>query len=274
MNVHSNLTITLLRSRQKEIDISVISLLSAEGRRQATSTMLEGGGLDWRWFDAHTALGCEELEYDEERARLRFGRGLTRQEIAVFSSHYGVWKEFLAQGRSEYLLVMEDDLILDTDFPVSQFASFCGKLGMDYVRLFGKHYAQAVKLGFFFDRSVLRYRSSPAGTQAYLLSVVGARKLVEHCRNVDATIDLVMDRFWDTGLPIYSVFPYPVIERFAPTSIPIPSGEGGIRTRAERLRWDFHRAERKFRKMRADRKLSKKDDRLRRQMPEFRQIGN
>lgn len=274
MRVHSNLTKTLQQARPKEIDVSVISLVSAEGRRQATSTMLGGSGFGWSWFDAHTALGCEELDYDEERARLRFGRGLTRQEIAVFSSHYGVWKEFLARGRNEYLLVMEDDLILDTDFPVRQFASFCGKLGMDYVRLFGKHYAPAVKLGFFFDRSVLRYRSSPAGTQAYLLSVFGAWQLVEHCRKVDATIDLAMDRFWDTGLPLYSVFPYPVIERFAPTSIPIPTGGAGIRTRAERLRWDFHRAGRKFRKMRADRKLSDEDDRLRREMPDFRQIGS
>lgn len=273
MNIHSNPHHVPLQDGGAGIEVSVISLLSAEGRRRTTSAMLEGSGLNWSYFDAHLQLGCEELAYDGERARLRFGRGLTRQEIAVFSSHYGVWKEFVARSASEYLLVMEDDLILDIGFPVSEFVSFCANAGMDYVRLFGKHYARAVRLGFFYDRSVLRYRSSPAGTQAYLLSVSGARQLLRHCRNVDATIDLAMDRFWQTKLPLYSVFPYPLIERFVPTSIPIAAEGETALTRVERLRWDLYRASRKFMKLRADRKLHAADVRLQSEMPDFRQIG-
>lgn len=273
MNIHSNPLHVPLQDARVGIDVSVISLSSAEGRRRTTSAMLGGSGLNWSYFDAHTELGCGELAYDGENARLRFGRGLTRQEIAVFSSHYGVWKEFIARGASEYLLVMEDDLILDTGFPVGEFTSFCANAGMDYVRLFGKHYAPAVRLGFFYDRSLLRYRSSPAGTQAYLLSVTGARQLLHHCRNIDATIDLAMDRFWQTKLPLYSVFPYPVIERFVPTSIPIAAEGEMALSGVERLRWDLHRAARKFMKLRADRKLRIADARLQSEMPGFRQIG-
>lgn len=255
------------------LDIAVISLEGAQERRHATSNMLAGSGLEWSYFDAHTRCACEELCHDQQRARLHFGRDLTLQEIAVFSSHYAVWKQFIARGKSDYLLVMEDDLILDINFPLTQFVAFCANAGMDYVRLFGKHYAQAVRLGFFHDRSLLRYRSSPAGTQAYLLSVSGAKQLLHHCRNVDATIDLAMDRFWETGLPLYSLFPYPVIERFIPTSIPMANEAESVLSRLEKFRWDLHRASRKFMKRRADMKLRTMDASLRAKMPAFQQIG-
>jgi glycosyl transferase, family 25 len=117
--------------------------------------------------------------------------------------------------------VLEDDCIFDTDFPLDDFGAFCAKNGIDYVRLFGKHYAKAVRLGFFFDRSIVRYTTSPAGAQAYLMSKAGARKFLDSYRSIDATVDLAMDKFWITQLPIYSIFPYPIIERYSPTSIPM-----------------------------------------------------
>ena len=253
------------------MDVRVISLSSAFARRAATSAMLDGHGLAWSYFDAHTSLRCEELRYDESGTRRRFGRALTRAEIAVYSSHYAIWKAFVEQGQSDYLLVLEDDLLLDMDFPLLQFASFCSRLGLDYVRLFGKHYAQATRLGFFFDRSLVRFTTSPAGAQAYLLSVEGARRFVESCRSVDATIDLATDRFWETGLPLYSIFPYPVIERFVPTQIPIP--DTGVRlSKGEKWDYNFRRSINKIRKIRANRKLVRADARMRSAVPCFHQI--
>ena len=250
----------------------VISVPAASERRRATSAMLEGHDLEWSFFDAHTDLLCQDLEYEESLAKRHFGRVLGRREIAVCSSHYAVWKAFLDNTGHDYLLVLEDDVILDVNFPIRQFACFCGKCGIDYVRLFGKHYARAVRMGFFHDRSVVRYRTTPAGAQAYILSVAGARRLVEYCHAIDATIDLLMDRFWETGLPIYSIFPYPIIERYGPTTIPIPKDGGRGMSRAERCEWYMHRAVNKFRKVFANKQLSTSDGRMRAQMPAFNQI--
>jgi glycosyl transferase, family 25 len=254
------------------VEICVISMPSAAERRRRTSAMLEGHDLDWAYFDAHATLRSEDLHYDEALARRHFGRTLAEPEIAVFSSHYSVWKSFLTKGKGDYLLVLEDDVILDVDFPIRQFAAFCGKRGIDYVRLFGKHYAHAVRLGFFYDRSVLRYSTTPAGAQAYLLSLAGARRLTECCRLVDGAIDLVMDRFWETGMPIYSIFPYPVIERYSPTSIPVPVDGGRDVSRTERWACDMHRAISKIRKIYANKQLSSSDHRMRAQTPAFNQI--
>ncbi|MEY9534896.1 glycosyltransferase family 25 protein [Sinorhizobium fredii] len=254
-----------------QVAMLVLSVRSAVERRRTTSTMLADCGVEWSYFDAHTALACKELRYDEARARQHFGRALTVQEIAVFSSHYAIWMAFLDHGESDYLLVLEDDVILDIDFPIQQFAEFCGGLGLDYVRLFGKHFAPANRLGFFFDRSIVRFNTTPAGAQAYLLSKAGARRLVERCQLVDGTIDLVMDSFWRTGLPIYSIFPYPVIERFTPTSIPVPSTMGRL-SRTERWMWNLHRAANKLAKIRVNARLGSSDAEMRRRMPAFHQV--
>jgi len=203
------------------VEIVVINLPRATERRQKIEAMFQGTGLAWTYFDAHTSLKHPTLRYDLGEIKRLFGRTLSNPEIAVCSSHVAILSDFLERGSTDYVLVLEDDVIFDTDFPLDEFSSFCLANGMDYVRLFGKHYADAVRLGFFFDRSIVRYTTSPAGAQAYLMSKAGARKFLESYRLIDATVDLAMDKFWVTQLPIYSIFPYPIIERYSPTSIPM-----------------------------------------------------
>jgi GR25 family glycosyltransferase involved in LPS biosynthesis len=256
---------------RRAVEVVIISLVNAAARRRAMTAMLEGIGFDWSFFDAHTGLMCPELRYDLGETKSRFGRAMTRQEIAVYSSHYAVLREFLERGRAEYVLVLEDDLVLDVDFPVEAFGAFCAERKLDYVRLFGKHYANAVRLGFFYDRSILRYTTSPAGAQAYLMSQRGAKIFTERFRTVNETVDLAMDRFWETGMPIYSIFPYPVIERYSPTSIPIPPHEGALRG-GEKVAWNVRRVVSKARKIYANHRLAGADAQMRKRMPGFSQI--
>jgi glycosyl transferase, family 25 len=263
--------IALNDHQRSKVEIVVISLPSAVERRRKIEAMFDGTGLDWSYFDAHTSLKYSGLRYDLDEVKKRFGRTLSVPEIAVCSSHVAVLNEFLERGSTEYILVLEDDVVFDTDFPLGEFSAFCAEKGIDYIRLFGKHYAAAVRLGFFFDRSIIRYKSSPAGAQAYLMSKAGARKFLEGYRSVDATVDLAMDRFWSLELPIYSIFPYPIIERYSPTSIPMPAYVQE-RSRWENLVWQDNRTVTKVQKIYANIKLRSADRRMRRQSWYFRQI--
>jgi len=260
-------------ARNATVEIVVISLQNAAERRRKIDAQFEGTGLKWSYFDAHTSLKHAGLRYDPNEAKKRFGRTLSAPEIAVCSSQVAALSDFLERGSTEYVLVLEDDVIFDTDFPLNQFCTFCSEQGIDYIRLFGKHYAKAVRLGFFFDRSILRYKSSPAGAQAYLMSKAGARKFLERYRSVDATVDLAMDRFWDLQLPIYSIFPYPIIERFSPTSIPMPPYVREL-GRWENLAWQFNRTIAKLKKIRANIALRRNDRRMQREYWRFRQISD
>lgn len=253
------------------VEIVVISLPSATTRRQWIRSTFEGTSLKWSFFDAHTSLDQTALHYDKAAARAHFGRGLSEPELAICSSHVAVLSEFLQRSQADHILVLEDDVIFDTDFPLARFGAFCAENGIEYIRLFGKHYAKAIRLGFFYDRSILRYETTPAGAQAYLMSKKGSKAFLESYRSIDTTVDLAMDSFWKIPLPIYSIFPYPIIERFSPTSIPMAS-YGRQFTLPERLSFNFKRTIIKLRKTWANAALRKTDRQLRQRAGRFRQI--
>ncbi|PZA12821.1 glycosyl transferase [Rhodopseudomonas palustris] len=254
------------------VKIVVLSLPTAEARRSQMTAMLSKALRGWQYFDAHTSLKCPNLHYDSTELRRHFGRHLSPPELAVCSSHAAILGEFIDRNQADYILVLEDDVIFDTDFPLDQFCAFCADNGLEYVRLFGKHYAKAVRLGFFYDRSIVRFTTSPAGAQAYLMSRIAARRFLDSYRSIRATVDLAMDSFWITQLPIYSIFPYPIIERFSPTSIPMPPNSVDVRG-WENLAWQSTRAVNKARKILTNVKLRKLDERMRQRQWDFRQVG-
>lgn len=254
-----------------EVDVVVISLRNATARREFMAPMLERTGLLWSFFDAHTGLHSPELRHDEATTRLHYGRALSMAQIAVYSSHFAVIKRFLDESSADYVLILEDDIILDTEFPLREFCSYCATYGLHYVRLFGKHFAKSAHLGFFYDRSLIRHMTTPTGMQGYVMSKFGARIFTDNYRSVDATVDLNIDRFWESKLPLYSIFPYPVIERFTPTSIPIPSHDA--LQLAEKLAYNRKRAIDKINKTYANIRLGRGDAKLRLRLPVFSQVS-
>lgn len=185
--------------------MSMMTLSSGRSRPR-----LEKLNFKWSYFEAHTGLQHPDLRHDPVETTRHYGPALTIPQIAVYSSHYAVVKQYQESGTADFLLVMEDDIIFDTEFPFETFAGFCVERGIGYVRLFGKHFAPAVWLGFFYDRNIIRHRTTPTGCQAYLVSKKGAEMLTAKMREVNTAVDLAMDSFWGSQLPIYSIHPYPV----------------------------------------------------------------
>jgi glycosyl transferase, family 25 len=255
----------------KNVEIVVISLLRATERRRLILEQFATLSQPWSFFDAQTSLANPALAYDEVRIKCTFGRALSGPELAVWSSHYTVLQRFLNEGVSDYLLVFEDDVIFDTAFPIHAVVNLCEERGIHYIRLFGLYYASAVRLSYFYDRSLIRFKSSPAGAQAYLISKEGARRMVKGCQAIETAVDLAMDYFWKTGLPIYAVFPFPVIERFSPTSIPIQNG-GGL-SRGEKGAYTISRVRNKLLKINENRKLASVDNQFQRNALAFKQIN-
>jgi GR25 family glycosyltransferase involved in LPS biosynthesis len=253
------------------VEAVVINLRRAADRRRQMTPMLQKLNFKWSFFEAHTGLQNPDLRHDPVETKRHYGRELTIPQIAVYSSHYTIWKEYLETGSSDYLLVMEDDIILDTDFPFETFAGFCAERGIDYVRLFGKHFAKAEWLGYFYDRNIIRHKTTPTGMQGYLLSKTAAQKLTEGVRDLNVAIDLAVDSFWDLKLPLYSIHPYPIIERYSPTSIPIPDSSEPLST-SDKLAWNRFRTVNKLKKIWANHALHSADERIRDMSPPFQQV--
>jgi glycosyl transferase, family 25 len=267
----STISINGMTPPRKTFETVVISVNRAHERRANITAMLRDTKLDWTFFNAHESLRQKGLKYDLRDVKRAFGRSLSPAQIAVGSSHVAVLSAFLERNSADYILVLEDDIILDGAFPVEMFTAFCREKEIDYIRLFGKHYAKAVRLGFFFDRSIIRFKTTPTGMQAYLMSRRGAEIFVDSFSSVDQPIDLIMDSFWKTGLPLYSIFPYPVIERYSPTSIPIPDARGELNAR-EQIARNICRVTNKVRKTWANFRLRKTDKQIGRRLGPFQQI--
>jgi hypothetical protein len=80
-----------------------------------------------------------------------------------------------------------------------------------------------------------------------------------------------MDAFWRSGLPIYSIFPYPVIERYSPSSNLIPPHSGELDARQRLARFSNHVID-KSKKIWANIALKAQDRRMRQEIGGFRQI--
>jgi GR25 family glycosyltransferase involved in LPS biosynthesis len=252
------------------LEVKIINLERATARREAIRQMFGGSSLDWSFFSAHTSLDTTEISYSEAGISRTFGRALSTPEQAVWSSHYFAIKTFLEHSERDYLLVFEDDVIFDVALPVGQLTDYMAQNNIHYLRLFGMYNAAAVRIAAWYDRSILRYKSSPAGAQAYLLSKEGAARMVASLKTINATIDLAMDEFWNTGLPIYALFPFPVIERFSPTSIPMRP-ETPL-SASEKTAVRNYRVSQKLKKIRQNMALSSSDKQLQAQAGHFQQI--
>jgi glycosyl transferase family 25 len=210
-------------STQPLTAIRVISLPAAQERRQAFARSAVAAGCEWEFFDAHTTP-VSGLSYDEKRVTGIYGRRLHPGELGCYSSHFDLWR-WLLKADFEQLIVLEDDVVVDWEFIHDISAIDMAGRGIEYLRLFAKMPAPWRFIASpYFDtyRHLIRFTGYALGTQAYLLSKAGAARLIGHGSNIEAPVDVYMDRTWDHGLLNLAVYPFPVYERHQRSSI----GEG------------------------------------------------
>lgn len=232
--------------------IVVISLPQATDRRALFAERARSTTLPWRWFDARRKLG-PGLEHDPDEAIVAKGRPLYPGELGCYASHYAVWQEFL-DGDASQLLVLEDDTIVDWSFLAKAVAVDLGAAGILYLRLYAKRpcpFRILLQNAIERQRSVIEFLDRPLGTQGYLLTRAGARRLVSHCRRVRRPIDDELDRSWDHGIPALCVFPFPVIEESTASAI-------------DAARWDRYEMPARLKVRRYRRRLADRALKLRR----------
>ena len=222
------------------IECRVISLTAATQRRAMVKLRMGRLGLPWRFFDAHTAAD-NTLPYDAERALTRRGYRLKPAEIGCFSSHVGCLRAYLedADG-SEFLLVLEDDVLLDEHFDFSALPELMRSLDIHYLKLFSRYLTRFRYLGRCGARGLYRFVVPPYGTQAYVVSKSGARKLVKALSRIERPVDDEMDRYWINGLPTYALFPYPALESELASTVPKGFSEPTPLTLRQTLRLRAH----------------------------------
>jgi glycosyl transferase family 25 len=200
-------------------EILVVSLPKDTDRRARVTEMFNGTDFKWQFIYADEQER-QQLDYQEKMAINHRGRALLTGELGCYASHLKCWNYLSNQKDLDYVLVMEDDVLLDKDFDFERMVKFMQYSEITYLRLYSRSMTSVVLLGNIDHRRVYRFRHNAFGTQCYLISRAGADKMVAASRKgIYRPVDDEMDRFWSNEVPNLAIFPYPVMELNAKSTI-------------------------------------------------------
>lgn len=210
----------MINGRSPRTKVVVVSMADATERRWRFEDRARNAPVAWSFFPARSSLH-PALRYDEQDAIVAKGRPLRAGEIGCYSSHYAVWEELQGDDADQYV-VLEDDVIVDWTFIGKLAEVDLGEMGINYLRLYYKAPGRAALVRENFverARSIVELAGMVFGTQGYAITKAGARTFLDHCRVVTRPVDDAMDRSWVHGVPNLAVFPFPVIEESAGSTI-------------------------------------------------------
>ena len=193
--------------------IFVISLARAAHRREAMRERLNALGLQYEIIDAIDGAALNPADYEnrlrQDKFRRKFGRNMLSGEIGCYLSHYQLWQRIVAE-KTPCALVLEDDAALDEDL----FSVVCAISNLQWhwgVILLSCETQKTpgrvlATIGDKNWRLILCSRRL-VSTAGYVISQQGARELLEHCREINAPIDVSYSEWWHSGIPFHCVVP-------------------------------------------------------------------
>ncbi|TPK69241.1 glycosyl transferase family 2 [Mesorhizobium sp. B2-4-19] len=191
------------------LPIFAINLDRQTGRWSELCASAEAAGLTLQRVAAidGRALAKEDwTEIDLPTARKLSGRDILPGEYACYRSHIQALETFLAGGGSHGLIV-EDDVFFSENTIRRIEAIIAAVPDFDVIKLTNHRMS-------FFMRAVAttqgdeigRALHGPQGSAAaYLVTREGARGLLSALAVMKMPWDVALERFWDTGLKVYSV---------------------------------------------------------------------
>jgi glycosyl transferase family 25 len=138
--------------------------------------------------------------------------GLSPDEIGCYLSHVNSWKTVI-QRQLSYAIVLEDDVIISANLMdvVGEITALA--MPFDAVRLSALLPVRGIPVASLSGNVRLVLPTKPtSGTQGYLVSLDGAKRLLSKLEIPKQPIDVALDRFWKYGLCIPVLFPSVVEE--------------------------------------------------------------
>lgn len=170
----------------------VISLSTAHERRIHINSEFSKKGIDFEFFDALTpepaALFAQELGLNIDEY------ALTKGEVACFMSHVFLWKK-MVDDNIPHMAIFEDDIYLGDN--VSVFLTDALWIEQNWHLIKIEEFTPKVALGQKIkefnstpDRALFELKSKNLGTAGYILSLHGAKQLINYIQSLDQLIAL------------------------------------------------------------------------------------
>jgi glycosyl transferase family 25 len=189
----------------------LINLDRSQDRLARCIPLLEQMGISW---ERVTGIEGAKLPADE-LARLNprpaphgeWFRGLTPGEIGCFLSHIACWR-LIAERGLDCALVLEDDFAPDDGFSAERLAAFADSSAhWDVLKLtrIGRNAKLAMPLEH--GASIHHIGKGPIDGTGYLVSLAGARKLIQRREHLLRPVDFDLKHPWERGLRVCSGSP-------------------------------------------------------------------
>jgi glycosyl transferase family 25 len=190
----------------------VINLARSGNRRRAIKSRLDAVGLPFEFQDGIDGqlLTPQQLAlYSSRDAFATIGRELHRNEIGCILSHIGIWSNLVQSGDDE-VLVIEDDMLVEPDFPA--LVTDRGWIPADArIVNFGWDMAEPVEIvPITKRRSLCRFDREVMRTGTYFMRRSAAELLLTKAFPIRMPADSLIGDERNVGGPIYGVTPRPV----------------------------------------------------------------
>lgn len=205
-----------------DCDVWVINLERAPDRRAQMTAALDATGVPYTFLPAIDGrqLSAEHWAcYDRDTRLRKFLFDLEPNEIACYLSHLHAIRTAYELGKPR-VLILEDDVVPGPDF--ARIVDYCRALpqGHDFIRLYGARRRKG-KLVQRVDEtySLIRPYNVTSTCAAYFIDRGGMQKVLDHGSRIVMQVDCMIDRYWDNGLRIFAIDPFPVATREVPSTI-------------------------------------------------------
>lgn len=189
------------------VKVFVINLARCPERREIMTRRLQSLGLEAEFVPA---VDGEQLCKDELHPAPE--PTLSPGEVGCYLSHVRCWQA-VVDGQLAHAVVLEDDVLLSTDFAEVLAELAVRQLPFDAIRLSALMPVRGLRVaslpgGYNF----ILPNKNPSGCQGYFVSLTGAKRLLARLSVPRQPVDNAMDRYWKYNLCIPVLFPCVVKE--------------------------------------------------------------
>lgn len=185
------------------IKIFIINMPRSSSRREIMESRLESLGLQGEFIPAIDGMTLD-------RTALPTGTepGLSPGEIGCYLSHLRAWST-VVERNLPYAVVLEDDVIIHAEMMRVVDEIIALNVPFDAVRLSALITpVRGVPLvSLSCNRQLVLPYKNPSGTQGCLVSLAGAKRLLEEFSVPKRAIDSSLDRYWNHNLCVPVVSP-------------------------------------------------------------------
>lgn len=191
--------------------IFIINLPNSKERRTRISQQLSRFNIDYSFFKAIDGRKIQHPLFSLHQPKkfiFKSSSSLSKGELGCWASHYLLWK-YCVQAK-ETIVVLEDDIMIDDNFPQALAAAEKLIDTYKYIRLSAIWNNKNQKIDNYENYNLIRYLKPPSGTQAYIVTPDIAQRFIDYSQVWEYAVDNFMDQYWIHKVECYALTPFSV----------------------------------------------------------------